>query len=155
MKKAFFILFILAPIITSCETNENKKEDVDVAIIGKWYWVKQVYRSYTNGQLNNEETYTDFSLGSYFEFGKGGKFNEFSVDQNNREYLGTYRIGEDGTKLFIKRDVDPKESVYIINKLNSSQLIIFWENTVIDGDPKGHHITYKGEQEYTLRKQHI
>jgi len=152
MKKAFTIPFLLILIIISCKTGESKKEDVKIAIIGKWYWSKQVYRSYTNGQLYDEDTYTDFSLGSYFEFEENGKFKEFSVEQNNREYLGTYRIGEDGTKLYIKRDVDSKEDIYTINKLEKSQLIIYWENTVIQGDPNGQHVTYKGEREYTLRK---
>jgi len=152
MKKIYILLVLLVSIVVACKSRENNKEDTTIAIIGKWYWVKQVYRSYTNNQLTNEDTYTDFSLGSYFEFGENSKFKEFSVEQNYREYLGTYRIGEDGTKLFIKRDVGPKEDIYTITKLEKNQLIIYWVNTEINGDPNGQHVTYKGEREYTLRK---
>lgn len=134
------LLLIAASTFTGCKKDADEKAAEN--IIGKWQKVSTASKTYLNGGLTDQNTDTDYDATDIIEFRSNGT----AVDDNGKDEY-TYTVT--GSKLTMKEvGHDDEELVYEIKKINSSDLVIYGEETYLDGTNN-----YKYTSEVTLKKK--
>ena len=151
MKHAKLLIFLFAAIIvgfTSCRKNSpgedaapkpDTEEQVNAKskILGKWYIEKAVFTKYTDGQVSDTETFTEFDDTQFFDFK-----TETNLEISYSKKIGnfTYTFTEDAKTL---KTSSPSDT-YSVSVLTDTDMILVKEHTATSTTAKmTEEITFK------------
>jgi hypothetical protein len=134
---------VVAVGFTGCKKDDE--DDAKANLVGRWAMTKEVWKEIENGTVE-EGSSTDFDNDDdVWEFKSDGTYK---ASEDGEVYeSGTYSLQNDGKKLVINASDEDEDDIYTINKLSSSELVVYTEEVgTEDGVP------YKETEEYTYKK---
>jgi hypothetical protein len=135
---------VVAVGFTGCKKDDE--DDAKANLVGRWAMTKDVWKEYENGSIEDEGSSTDFDNDDeVWDFKSDGTYK---ASEDGEVYeSGTYSLQNDGKKLVINASDEDEDDIYTINKLSSSELVVYSEEVETSGG-----VTYKDTEEYTFKK---
>ncbi len=132
------VAFLLVALFNSCD----KKEDNNIALLGKWQIVKQL----VNGEEEPLDLYCDTKTG-YIEFFEDGTVQDVDYNEDCEEEKSVYEWSLSNSFLTIKLPFN-SEIVFLV-KILGDTLVLDWEKGIEEGKPYMLDIDDDGEEDDT------
>lgn len=137
---SLLLLLVTAISLSSCKKDSNPDKKDTEAIIGKWYLKSVSEKSFKNGKLESEDSYSVDHNNYFREFRSNGT----GVDGDGDEY--TYKVAS--SKLTTRYKGEDEDIIEDIRTINSNDLVVYGE----DIHPNGNDV-YKYTYEETYLKK--